>query len=92
MNTIDFIELVREMRTTQKNWFRNHLRSDLIASKELEQRVDKALKDGVTVFETHKLTEPTEEQLQLDLDNAIAAGRGMRYEPDAGALLDTSAE
>lgn len=73
MNAIDFVNKVREMRTTQKAWFKEHLRADLIKSKQLEAEVDKALREGVTVYATATLETldgiPTEgEQIGMFLD------------------------
>lgn len=42
-----FAELVRAMREAQKAYFKTKYRDDLIASKKLEERVDKALKDMI---------------------------------------------
>lgn len=47
MNVSEFTRLVEEMREAQKAWFKNRLRGDLIRSKDLERRVDKALADGL---------------------------------------------
>lgn len=40
----EFEKLVLEMRTAQKNWFRWHDQNELRKSKELERKVDAALK------------------------------------------------
>lgn len=47
MNVSEFTRMVKEMRDAQKKYFKSRLRSDLIASKELEKRVDQALADGI---------------------------------------------
>lgn len=57
MNAIEFVNKVREMRATQKAWFKEHLRADLIKSKQLEAEVDKALKEGVVLYATATLEE-----------------------------------
>jgi hypothetical protein len=43
MNHSQFLELVREMRFTQKQYFRDRTQSALTKAKELEGRVDKYL-------------------------------------------------
>ncbi|MBI5933288.1 MAG: hypothetical protein HY867_06235 [Chloroflexi bacterium] len=55
MDAVQFVNKVREMRATQKAWFKDHLRADLIKSKQLEAEVDKALREGVTVYATATL-------------------------------------
>ena len=47
MNVSEFTRTVKEMRDAQKRYFKSRLRSDLIASKELEKRVDDAIEDGI---------------------------------------------
>jgi len=47
MNVSKFLRTVRDMRDAQKKYFKSRLRSDLIASKELEKQVDQALADGI---------------------------------------------
>lgn len=49
MNAEQFIELVRKMRMHQNAYYRNgRKQSDLIASKELEKEVDRALLEGIS--------------------------------------------
>lgn len=56
MNAAEFVLKVREMREAQKRYFtKGRLQGDLIRSKQLEGEVDKALREGVTVVETHTL-------------------------------------
>lgn len=40
-----FVKLVKAMRTAQKHYFQNRLRSDLIVSKDLEGRIDFELQE-----------------------------------------------
>jgi hypothetical protein len=47
MNAEVFVEKVRRMREKQKTYFKNRLSKDLIASKQLETEVDKALEQGI---------------------------------------------
>lgn len=47
MNVSQFTKAVKEMRDAQKAYFKLRLRSDLIKSKELEQKVDRALAEGI---------------------------------------------
>ena len=79
MNAMEFVNTVREMRTAQKDYFKNRLRTDLIRSKELERAVDKALAEGVTVFETKSLAGEVEQ---------MALGFG---EFDAGDIFEEKA-
>lgn len=65
MNVSEFTRLVRDMRAAQKAWFRDHERGDLIRSKDLERRVDKALADGI-VFDLD-IVSSVETPDQLDL-------------------------
>lgn len=49
MNAEQFIELVRKMRQAQNAYYRQgRKQSDLIASKQLEKEVDRALLDGIS--------------------------------------------
>ena len=66
MNAIVFVEKVRELRTAQKAFFKNRLKSDLARSKQLEVEIDKALADGITVREFSEI-DMTEEELQARL-------------------------
>lgn len=43
MITKEFIDLVAEMRESQRNWFNNHDYRELTKAKELEKRVDHIL-------------------------------------------------
>lgn len=45
MKTSDFVELVRQMRLAQKEYFKTRSRDVLIKSKCLEKRIDEALKE-----------------------------------------------
>lgn len=47
MNYEQFAELVRAMREAQKAYFKKRYTDDLVNSKKLEERVDKALKDMI---------------------------------------------
>lgn len=76
MDAVQFVNKVREMRATQKAWFKDHLRADLIKSKQLEAEVDKALREGVTVYATATLETmdgiPSEgEQIGMFLDDNV---------------------
>ncbi len=71
MQADEFIVLVSQMRAAQKKYFKNRLQGDLIAARDLEGRVDKALRDGVSI-ETGALTDavfemakPTPAQIDL---------------------------
>lgn len=44
MTAKEFIDLVCQMRSAQKRFFRTHLHDDMEQSKELERKVDNALK------------------------------------------------
>ena len=43
MTDVEILELVKQMREAQRRWFRDHDRTDLRRSKELEGQVDRAL-------------------------------------------------
>lgn len=43
MTDLEILELVKQMRDAQKRWFKEHDRTDLQRSKELEGQVDRAL-------------------------------------------------
>jgi hypothetical protein len=45
---IEIVKLTIETRKAQKAWFKNHLQSDLIRSKQLEQMLDTML-DGLVL-------------------------------------------
>ena len=58
MNAEQFIQLVRKMRERQNAYYRQgRKQSDLIASKELEKEVDRALLDGISMPVEGVLTE-----------------------------------
>lgn len=60
MNAEHFIELVRKMREKQNAYYRQgRKQSDLIASKQLEKEVDRALLDGISF--------PVEGEQQIEL-------------------------
>ena len=76
-----FLKLVGEMRAEQISFFAKRgkypteARGHLIQAKTLEKQVDAAVREGrLEPDEPIVTTEPTESQLQLDMDNAIAAG------------------
>lgn len=46
MDNKEFIELVRQMRNAQKEYFRTRDKRILACSKELERRVDKAIEES----------------------------------------------
>ncbi len=58
--TTDFIETVRLMRATQKEYFRNHTPDALRRAKALERQVDDFLKKS-----EQPEPEPTDQQLAL---------------------------
>jgi len=66
MNITEFVDKVREMRQAQKTYFKTRLQGDLIKSKQLESIVDKALAEGVTIYETHTLEEEAQQLGLLD--------------------------
>lgn len=44
MSAKEFIDLVCQMRSAQKRFFRTHLQDDMELAKDLERKVDNALK------------------------------------------------
>lgn len=64
MNVSEFIKIVKEMRATQKSYFKDRQRSDLIRSKELEHKVDKAIAEGI-VFDLDIVTHEDATQSSL---------------------------
>ena len=67
MNAEQFIELVRKMREKQNAYYRQgRKQSDLIASKELEKEVDRALLDGIS-FPVEERPDYTEPDTQIGL-------------------------
>ena len=64
MNVSEFNRTVKEMRQAQKDYFKHRLQSDLIKSKELERKVDKALEEGI-VFDLDIVKVDAVEQGQL---------------------------
>lgn len=94
MKAGDFLILVGKLRKEHKLFFATRRefarekQEHLIASKVLEKQVDQVVAEGRLEPDEPMVTnEPTEEQLQLDLDHAIAAGRAL-YEPDAGDMIE----
>ena len=77
-----FIELVKQMRAAQCDYFAFHGMTRLIEAKRLEKMVDQALAKGSL--------EPDEEPV-LEADLMTEEQIGLFDEPDAGDLLDTSA-
>jgi len=68
MNAEQFIQLVQKMRERKNAYYRQgRKQSDLIASKELEKEVDRALLDGISmpVEGVLKSTDPDGEQISL---------------------------
>jgi len=68
MTAEQFIQLVKKMRMHQNAYYKNgRKQSDLIASKQLEKEVDRALLDGVSmpVEGVLKSTDPDGEQISL---------------------------
>jgi len=55
MNHSQFIELVREMRFNQRQYFKHRTKGFLEKSKELEKQVDQILLDTVTTTTQQKL-------------------------------------
>lgn len=45
MSAKEFIDLVCQMRSAQKRFFRTHLHDDMELAKQYEQQVDQALRD-----------------------------------------------
>lgn len=55
MNTLqEFVELVAKMRVAQKEYFKHRTNGRLVTAKELEAKVDKAIKDLLTEKEENK--------------------------------------
>lgn len=63
MNIVEFVNVVRKMRSAQRAYFKSRLQSDLVAAKQLEATVDKALADGMIL----RVTESAPGMLGLDL-------------------------
>jgi hypothetical protein len=61
MNIVEFVKAVRKMRSAQKAYFKTGLQSDLVAARQLEAVVDKALADGVILRVQENISELTEE-------------------------------
>ena len=47
MNVSGFIKLVSEMRAAQIAYFKSRLPRDIVNAKDLERRVDRAIKEGI---------------------------------------------
>ena len=104
MNMIDFVTKVRETREAQRDYFRGRMQTKLVLAKSLEQVVDKALMEGVTLYATSTLEKmdgtPAEgEQLGMfDEPDAVLGDsrpQGGRWQPEAASpddLLDLSGE
>ena len=75
MIVTEFVGKVGKMRQAQKEYFKNRLQKDLILSKQLEREIDKALVEGMTLYESG--WKPSDEYEQMALS-----------EPDAADLLD----
>jgi len=54
MNTQELVELVAKMRAAQKEYFKHRTNGRLVTAKELEEKVDKAIKDLLTEKEESK--------------------------------------
>lgn len=67
MDARKFVKLVSDMMTAQADYWKSRTQSNLIKSKELETRVRKALKDGVSfpVEGVLESTDPDGEQISL---------------------------
>ena len=48
MTHTEFVQLVKDMRQAQKDYFRTRTNASLVASKDLESQVDKAVKEFIT--------------------------------------------
>lgn len=53
MTTQQFIDLVCKMRSAQKQFFRTHLHDDMDQAKQLERKVDQALRSFSDEEELH---------------------------------------
>jgi len=75
MNIVEFVNLVRKMRTAQRTYFRTRQKLYLELSKQLEKEVDKMLVDGVILqVPTTTATPEEERQLRLHLEDERDVG------------------
>lgn len=52
MKAKDFITLVKEMRDAQKKYFKQRGQANMLASMEIEKRVDRAILEGIDLTGT----------------------------------------
>lgn len=69
MNGIEFYELTKKTRSAQKLYFRRRLHGDLIAAKNLERELDKAIDAGLDLPLVERPTEPKQENLFTEEGN-----------------------
>ena len=63
MNGLDFFELAKKTRAAQKLYFKSRLHGDLMAAKQLERDLDKAIETGLDAVEIERPTEPEQKPL-----------------------------
>ena len=65
MKLLDFLQAVRNMRQAQKDYFRYRNQSKLIAAKQHEAIVDKALAEGISFVATTRSADEIAVQVSL---------------------------
>jgi hypothetical protein len=80
MKADEFFALTVKVRAAQKLYFKTRLQGDLIASKQLEAQLDKAIKDGIVLIETKK-------EQQFTLEN-VTGGEGAQIEQSTNDGLE----
>ena len=63
MNGHDFFELAKKTRAAQKLYFKSRLHGDLMAAKQLERELDKAIEAGLDTVEIERQPEPEQKPL-----------------------------
>ena len=63
MNGPDFFELAKKTRAAQGLYFKSRLHGDLMAAKQLERDLDKAIETGLDAVEIERQPEPEQKPL-----------------------------
>ena len=63
MNGPDFFELAKKTRAAQRLYFKSRLHGDLMAAKQLERDLDKAIETGLDAVEIERQPEPEQKPL-----------------------------
>ena len=63
MNGTDFFELAKKTRAAQRLYFKSRLHGDLMAAKQLERELDKAIETGLDTVEIERQPEPEQKPL-----------------------------